>query len=126
MSTVTTLLDRQDIKIRAGSTEVFVIAVVDDTGTPVDCTGATLKMQVRANAGKTAALLGTAVCSWQSVSGGIGIAEFSASETSAMGSVGAVSSDVRKCAYDVVVEFSASNRVRIANGFAYVSPEVTV
>ena len=43
------LLTQQDIYIRAGSTETFTVTVTvtDANGAAVDCTGVTLRMQIR-------------------------------------------------------------------------------
>lgn len=117
------LIVQQDIYIRAGSTEIFEIAVQKANGSAEDCTGATLRMELwdKVNNVKLAA----AACAWTNAAGGIGAGVFDAATTAAIATTGIVCSDYSRYAYDVEVAFPTGEVERVSNGFGLVSPEVT-
>ena len=117
-------LDRQDIYIRRGSTEVFTVTVVDENGAAVNCTGATLRGQIRENP-SSATVLANFACTWTNAAGGIGQAVLDAATSTAIPTLGVVSSDYSRYTYDIEVAFNTGEVERVANGFALISPEVT-
>lgn len=117
-------LPQQDIYIRRGSTETFVVTVTNESGAAVDCTGATLRGQIRETA-DASAILASFTCAWTNAAGGIGSAVLDAATSTAITTDGVVCSDYSRYSYDIEVAFATGEVERVANGFAFVSPEVT-
>lgn len=113
-----------DLTINAGATWLVTLMLKDESGNPIDITGAEGRSQIRKTAKSADVLASPKVEVVDAVTGKLEIS-LTADETSALPTTGTNHLQMDSWVYDVVLTYLGGTVERIINGSVRVSPEVT-
>ena len=114
-----------DLNINQGMTHKWEVTYTDDTDTPVDLTGYQGRGQIRMNVNSPDVLCTLTVTVVTPLSGRVDVL-LPASETEGLSLRGRTAQDRTEAQYDVEVFNPSSGKVvRLLQGSAFISPEVT-
>lgn len=114
---------RYDLYIEKGATFEQLVTIVSCTGITIDLTDYTPRGQIRSDANSSTIIVALTVTILSATSLKISLTD---TQTTALVTTGKTFDEVLKLVYDVeLVKTSDSSVLRLLNGFAIISPEVT-